>query len=546
MELRKEINAVFLYLKSIDVKIDKDDYIYQVESHPETPSLLAFSDAFNFFGIPNGAFNVGFEELEVLPETFLTILDLGEGHLILSYIEKKEDHFMYTDNEGIKKDISSSEICVLWTGAVLVAEGNDQIIKSSNTFYNKVLPGLVFFAGLTVMYFIGGWYLMGFSGIAMLGLFFSFEAIKTELGFESGFSNQFCDGSEKSSCSQIINSEKGKIAGFKLSDLSVFLFGTQLFLLIIFNRALLNDYYFLIFISLLACIPFTLYSFYFQMKVEKKWCPICLSIIGVIYAEIVYLSFNSREILNNYTLDIKTISLFAGVLTVFVGGYFLIKRALLSYSSLKKDADFDSRYIRHYPYFKKILTSKDPVLLKADPILIGNPDAPVSITFITSPLCSYCKEAHEFLQRIYTHYKDQVNIKIRFNMTGVVTAEVEEMLIQLLNIFHTKGEQKFIEALHDWYSHREADKWLQKYSITLVNRTSLLNKLVSVSYENLQNNFFFTPHYFINNYEFPVRLNKKYIELFMPDLVEDQWDIGEKNIPAEEFETQYGQMVDQN
>lgn len=537
MELRKEINAVFLYLKSIDVKIDKNDYIYQVESHPETPSLLAFSDALGFFGIPNGAFTINFQDFDHLPETFLTILDIGSGHLILSYIEKKEQSVLYTDHEGVQKTISIPEMQSLWTGAVLAAENNGEITISSNVFYNKLLPAFIFCSVFVVLYFIGGWFLSGFGAITMVGLLLAFEAIKTELGLESGFSAQFCDGNEKSSCSQIINSEKGKIAGFKLSDLSVFLFGIQIFSLLVFNKELINNYYFLIALSLLGCIPFTIYSVYFQMKVEKKWCPICLSIIGVIYSQLIYLSFNMTEILNNVHLDLLTVLLLSSVVIAFSGTYFFIKKALITYGVLKKDAEFDSRYIRHYPYFKNILTSTEPLVLKAEPILLGNPNAPVTITFITSPLCGYCREAHDFLQRIYNQYKNQVNIKIRFNMTGVVTAEVEEMLIQLLNIYHTKGEQKFIESLHDWYSHRDAEKWLKKYSTTFDNRTFLLNKLVSVSYENLQNNLFFTPHYFINDYAYPVRLNKKYIEVFMPDLIEDEWN--EQLDSVKELEVEY-------
>lgn len=537
MELRKEINAVFLYLKSIDVKIDKNDYIYQVESHPETPSLLAFSDALSFFGIPNGAFTIEFQDFDHLPDTFLTVLDLGNGHLILSYIEKKGQNILYTDHEGDPKSISLSEMENVWTGAVLAAENNGEITKSSNSFYSKLLPAFIICAVVLILFFIGGWFLSGFGFITMIGLFFSFEAIKTELGFESGFSAQLCDGSEKSSCSQIINSEKGKIAGFKLSDLSIFLFGTQLLSLLVLNQDHLNNYYFLIGVSLLACIPFTLYSVYFQMKVEKKWCPICLSIIGVIYAQLIYLMFNMTLILGKVNIDFTTISLLAAAAFVFAGTYFFAKKALILYGKLKKDTEFDSRYIRHYPYFKNILTSTEPLHLKAEPILLGNPNAAVTITFITSPLCGYCREAHDFLQRIYNQYKNQVNIKIRFNMTGVVTAEVEEMLIQLLNIYQTKGEDKFIEALHDWYSHRQAEKWLKKYSTTLDNRTFLLNKVVSVSYENLQNNLFFTPHYFINDYAYPVRLNKKYMEVFMPDLIEDEWN--EQLDSVKELEVEY-------
>ena len=205
--------------------------------------------------------------------------------------------------------------------------------KSSNSFYSKLLPAFIICAVVLILFFIGGWFLSGFGFITMIGLFFSFEAIKTELGFESGFSTQLCDGSEKSSCSQIINSEKGKIAGFKLSDLSIFLFGTQLLSLLVLNQDHLNNYYFLIGVSLLACIPFTLYSVYFQMKVEKKWCPICLSIIGVIYAQLIYLMFNMTVILSKVNIDFTTISLLAAAAFVFAGTYFFAKNALIGVGS---------------------------------------------------------------------------------------------------------------------------------------------------------------------------------------------------------------------
>lgn len=56
----KDIEAVFLYTQSQNISIDKQEFEFQIETHPDYPSLLAFSDTLNFFDIPNIAFNFTF------------------------------------------------------------------------------------------------------------------------------------------------------------------------------------------------------------------------------------------------------------------------------------------------------------------------------------------------------------------------------------------------------------------------------------------------------------------------------------------------------
>ena len=52
MPFNSELEAVCSYAQSQNIKIDKEEFKFQVETHPNFPSLLAFTDALTFFNIP--------------------------------------------------------------------------------------------------------------------------------------------------------------------------------------------------------------------------------------------------------------------------------------------------------------------------------------------------------------------------------------------------------------------------------------------------------------------------------------------------------------
>ena len=47
----KEYGYLFNYLETENIKIDQEEFTFQVQSHPEYPSLLAISDTLSFFKI---------------------------------------------------------------------------------------------------------------------------------------------------------------------------------------------------------------------------------------------------------------------------------------------------------------------------------------------------------------------------------------------------------------------------------------------------------------------------------------------------------------
>ncbi|MEN9655742.1 MAG: hypothetical protein RL311_668, partial [Bacteroidota bacterium] len=65
--------TLFQYLEKEQITIDKSEFEFQMQSHPDYPSLLAISDTLNFFNINNGAIRLDFSDIELLPDRFVAL-----------------------------------------------------------------------------------------------------------------------------------------------------------------------------------------------------------------------------------------------------------------------------------------------------------------------------------------------------------------------------------------------------------------------------------------------------------------------------------------
>jgi hypothetical protein len=70
-------NFLFYYLEKEDIFIDKEEFILQIQLHPDYHSLLSIADTLSFFNIENGAIRIDFTDvviwvlLEVMMFSFL-------------------------------------------------------------------------------------------------------------------------------------------------------------------------------------------------------------------------------------------------------------------------------------------------------------------------------------------------------------------------------------------------------------------------------------------------------------------------------------------
>ena len=97
------------------LKLDKQEFIFQFNSHPTYPSALAFSDTLNFMGVKNDAYELDKEYWDELPEEFIAIVDNS-----FSVVKKSGNQYsIYSDKTKI---INKEELYQKATDFVLLFE----------------------------------------------------------------------------------------------------------------------------------------------------------------------------------------------------------------------------------------------------------------------------------------------------------------------------------------------------------------------------------------------------------------------------------------
>jgi uncharacterized membrane protein len=289
--MNKNQNCLFLYLEKEGITIDKTEFEFQLQSHPDYGSLLAISDTLSFLNIENGAIQVVVSEIELLPNRFITFLSKENTEPELCFIEKRENAYFYSkDRKYI--EITKSELEKKWQEIVLLVDKPEYEVNISNNKNAWILPLLLSIVAIITL--IQGQATVEskfFIIFPIIGLLFSIIALKDLFGTKSEIITNFCNISASTSCSTVVNSDKWKIfKHINFSDLSIIFFATQF--LGIFTFLISGDVSSFLHIQeilLLCSIPIVLASLYFQKIVEKKWCPICLVIIGLVLCENIYL-----------------------------------------------------------------------------------------------------------------------------------------------------------------------------------------------------------------------------------------------------------------
>ena len=522
--MTENFSFLFKYLKKENITIDPKEFDFQVQSHSDYPSLLAIRDTLSFLKITNLATRLENEDVVHLPDTFIALIQEKEASPFLEFIERKENGFQYF-KEGKLIVVSDKMFEKIFQNIVLLAENkeNELTTKKSN---NLVSFGLIFL-GLIYLFsiFANAFSLLTFLFVcfAAIGIYLSLEAISHEFGIQTKFSEAVCTITTNSDCHAVIKAKKSKLLeNFSFSQASVTFFSAQilgLLMFVILHR--LNDFYTITTILLLLSFPVTFFSFYQQIVVAKKWCPICLAIITLIYAEIaclfVYATFS-------FSIPIISIAYF---LLVFVGTHIasgFVKNIIKQNLDFKSTISEYNRFKRKYSLFKMALLASETVneeKITSNNILLGNPEAKLKIRIISSPFCGHCKEMHEIMGEILELHKDKVCFDLHFNFDKTKSDEKSKRVHQkLVQIYFSEGQNAFIKALHNWFENKEEDKLVS--NLTSQINDLKINEILNQQFSwNQENKIAYTPAIIINNQLFPKEYHRNDLIYFINDLEDD-------------------------
>ena len=206
--MQEELTSLFHYLEKEEISIDKKEFDFQLQSHPDYPSLMAIVDTCDFFNIENGAINVDVSELELLPKQFVAYLNDETNNARLHYIEKKDEDYIELKNRKVTV-IAKEEITKRWKGVVLLVEKSQtEISVSKNSKMSISLFFIVVAFVVVLSQFNENFYVKLFFLLPALGFLLSVAALKDLFGAKSELINNFCRMTATESCNVVVDSNK--------------------------------------------------------------------------------------------------------------------------------------------------------------------------------------------------------------------------------------------------------------------------------------------------------------------------------------------------
>jgi len=493
--------------------INSQEFNFQFQSHPDYPSVLAFSDTLNFLSVKNEAYELKKEHWEELPEEFITIYNDNFA------LVKKEESGIKVFSDDVQ-NVSKEKLYENSTDFVLLFE------KENISKEKKIFNFYWLFNGFLILIF--GYSLLFlnlqntlFNLLSIVGLFISFEIIRKKFGDKSTIIKSICGSSAtnttaKNDCNKIINADKTDILGLKLSDLGLLYFSALLVLGIFspFTDSVLK------FLSFVSCLVIA-YSLVIQIFIEKVLCKVCLLIIGILIGQIIISSlyFGNAIILN-------TIALSALAFLVLFFALVFINNLIKQKEEYKKSDIKNLKFKRNYGIFKRELLEKNRIIFQGTEIFrLGKSDARLHISLVSNPYCGFCKEAHSILEKLLEKYPDDISAQIRFNyFPDAANSNYKNLINDFLYVYNKKNRE-LIKSVDYWFEHKNEKKLREYYNSQLHN--SDLTEILNISIENEGQGLNFTPVFLINGYPFPDKYDRKDIFYFVEELLEDEEIINE-------------------
>jgi len=530
-------NLVRKFLLKNEYHVNYDELKLQLLSHPSYPSLHAITGVLEHFGIEHLAAEVPIENktLEQLPKTFLTLVNTNgvNTYAVATKFDKTIELLVQKSTKKVLKEDFLDD----WSGIVLVLDEAPQGMKYGNISSRgpSTLLKIVPIAVLVAIFFsfLPNIFQIAHFVLTTIGVFLSMLIVHYELGFKSKITERWCSSGKSTSCENIFNSKGAYLTrDIKLSDIGLVYF-CGLFATWMMGLSINASDYPIKIVSILS-LPITFYSIYYQYKVVKKWCPLCLGIVGILW-----LQFGSLFLVNamgNLSFDFISVSaLFISFLLVTLL-WVILKPLLIKEKELGKIQLEHQKFKRNTNLFNTLYKKQDILHTEIEglenEILLGSKAAPIRLLLVTNPLCHYCKSAHADAEKLLKKHPGEISVRIRFNVNLRDNDNMGyKVALRLLELYKTARVEEYSTALNEAYTdHMDIKSWLSKWKEA---SHGSYREILLLQNEWCQDHaIHFTPAFYVNGREWPKEYERKDLSYFIEELLEQQFQ-QEEHIPLE-------------
>lgn len=521
---------VYKWLQLLGIKVSREYLQKKLLTHPDFPSLLSVTDTLDELNVYNEALIVNKEKFDAIPVPFMIQMPDKENTL---GVVKNVHKFLKKNPLFLKK----------WDGVVLLGERRNGNQNQENHYLlgkekkqKKQLVGFfsILFTFLLYTYISHATTILVFLNFAsLIGLTVAVLIVQHELGYDNNLTNVLCRMGKNIDCNAVLKSSKSDMPHWlRGSDVAIIYFSSIFLLTTIesyFGNSNIIAELQLLSLLVMCAIPVTFFSLYYQWQVVKKWCTLCLLIVGVLWIQLIVV----LPILGVYY--IRSISMLSIILTTFSFGIlgmlwsFVIKPFIYKFEERKEQLYNVIRFKRNIDFFVAILEKQRKVdtTLFENEFQIANGNADLQVIVVCNPYCTPCAKIHNILNEWVENFGEEIGISIRFainhKMENAHTRVVEHLLQFIMGINYdiNSGTQKnfFVrKILHEWFMDMDFEKLKNKYP--LKSKLNVARSLQQHSEWCVEAVIQFTPTIFINGYQLPMQYTAVDMQGFLISLLQ--------------------------
>lgn len=521
--LDKPIRTLLQFIKLLNVAVSVTSIRNTLQNHPDYPSLLAVSDSLKEWNIDNVALKIDAGKLPDLPVPFITTFTGNQVEFIIVINIQNESKTIHYILNGEKIIQPINEFLKEWPGIVLLAEPSiisgekdyaahikEEKLKKLRT--TGIITGIFLFLLIVCIQFCFSTYnnsdkaaFCFYTLLHLTGTLISCLLLWYEIDKENPVLQQICSGEKnKTNCGTVLSSKQSKLSSFiSWSEVGFFYFCGGLLALLLIGGSILPV---IAWLNLVAA-PYIVFSIYYQARIVKQWCPLCLGVQAVLVLEIIVCIF-TNQLYQPFNFSIFTTPILFVCYALPFTFWSIFKPGLLNAQEAKKTKRELNNLKYNEQLFQALLKQQKQIVTSTEGlgITLGNKQARNTLIKVCNPYCGPCANAHPVIDALLELNKD-LKVQIIFTASSDGDRRAEPVK-HLLAIAAQANEAQTAKALDDWYMAPQKDYkyFAQRYPLQedLDNQNNKLN-IMHQWCEDTQ--ILFTPTFFINGYQLPQQYN---------------------------------------
>ncbi len=466
------LNVAKHYVHHLNIPITNKTLRDNLEENPYYPTLYSLSNVFDRFNIPNEAFNVDEGSLDSVKPPFITYCSgqtTGKDFVLVTKIT--DTHVSYIAENNKLKIIGKENFKSQWKKIVFIGTPDSKSGESDysakfksdlvrrrkqNLLYTclGILAGMMIYLSLinTSANLIIP--ITSIILIKLLGLTVTILLLIYEIDKNNSFVKNICTARKKTNCNAVLNSKVNNFLGMSWGEIGFFYFSSTTLFLLFSDFPFINKIIWLSSATTLA-VPYILFSVFYQWKVVKQWCPLCLIVQLVLAIEFIWTLFNFwlPKTYLSFNIDSQSIiSFFCYLLLPFILWYLI--KPLLNTAKLSQGFKFAYKRVLYHPKVFSNLLGEQPKIPDGWEQLgidIGDPNAATTIIKVCHPYCRPCAKAHPTLGEIVKNNKS-VRLKVIFMPSYEENDSANSPAKHLLAVAAYQDVKLTEQALDDWYT----------------------------------------------------------------------------------------------